>query len=92
VKGMRGSARHKGYGWPAIAQMRLTGGDGSGASRGKAAAVIRALGRRCWDERVQGMAQGDKKGRAGGLGERLWQRRSGAHGRCGGAAVAGEGG
>jgi hypothetical protein len=56
VKGMGRSARHEGYGWPAIAQMRLTGGDGSGSSRGKAVAAIRALGRRCWDEKVQGMA------------------------------------
>jgi hypothetical protein len=35
------------------------------------------------------MAQGNKRGRAGGLGEQLRRRRSGAHGRCDGAAVAG---
>jgi hypothetical protein len=50
VKGMERSAWHEGYWWSAITQMRLTSGDGSGSRRGKAAAAIRALGRRCWDE------------------------------------------
>jgi hypothetical protein len=50
AKVMGVSARHKGYRWPAISQTKLTGGDGSGHGRGKAAAAVRALGRRCWDE------------------------------------------
>jgi hypothetical protein len=68
----------------------LTGGDGSGSSRGKAAAAIRVLGRRCWDEVVQGVAWENKNGGARGLGIGL--RRGGPEisaVRC--AAVAGAG-
>jgi hypothetical protein len=44
AKVMGASARHRGYGWPAISRTKLTGGDGSGSRGGKAAAAIRALG------------------------------------------------